>query len=125
MAEAVNTLPRIFALLVAVAALLAQPAWAGLADPTRPPAGLGQDATSETTPPALVVSTVFLMGKRPYAIVDGMTVRVGDRLGDARVTRIDEQGVWLAESGGKRLLKLLPEIDKRPLAGKKTMEKTR
>lgn len=122
MAEALNILPRTLALLVA---LLAQPAWAGLADPTRPPAGLGREAVGETAPPALVVSTVFLMGKRPYAIVDGMTVRVGDRLGDARVTRIDEQGVWLAEGTGKRLLKLLPDIDKRPPAGKKTMEKTR
>ncbi|MEW6676833.1 MAG: hypothetical protein AB1421_02840 [Pseudomonadota bacterium] len=122
MAEAVNTLPRTLVLLVTLAT---QPAWAGLADPTRPPPGQGSDAGGDTAPPALVVSTVFLMGKRPYAIVDGMTVRVGDRLCEARVTRIDEQGVWLAENGGKRLLKLLPDIDKRPPAGKKPMEKTR
>lgn len=86
------------------------------ADPTRPPAGLGSAAVAgqdvEGLPAPLIVQSVFLTGKRPYALVDDMTVRVGDRLADSRVSRIDEQGVWLGTRNNKRLLKLTPDVSK-------------
>lgn len=62
----------------------------------------------------LRVSGVFLAGKLSFAIVDDREIRVGDRLGDAQVTRIDEAGVWLRTPAGTRLLRLLPEIKKPP-----------
>ena len=93
------------------ATLLAQ---AGMNDPTRPPPGFGLPPGQAPAEAPLVVGGIFLMGTKPYALVDGMTVRVGDRLGEARVTRIDHQGVWLQGGAGKRLLKLAPEVEKRP-----------
>lgn len=100
------------------------PAWAAdLADPTRPPPRLGAQAVDAPAAPPLSVNGVFLMGQRPYAVVDGVTVRIGDPLGGGRVGRIDEQGVWLDGRAGRRLLRLVPGMDKRPASpGKASME---
>jgi hypothetical protein len=104
---------------------LASAAWCGMTDPTRPPPGFGAAGGSAAMAPPLVVSSVFLMGAHPYAQVDGMTVRPGDRLGDGRVSRIDAQGVWLRSRAGERLLRLVPGIDKTPAEpGRTRMEKT-
>jgi MSHA biogenesis protein MshK len=43
------------------------------------------------------------------AVVDGEMVRVGSRLGDAEVVKIDESGVVLRSSGRTETLKLLPD----------------
>lgn len=96
-------------------ALLAQSALA-VQDPTRPPAGLvtPPPGMSQDEGAPLVVSGVFVVGKQTFAIVGEREVRVGDRLGDVGVTRIDETGVWLRTSSGPRLLRLLPEIKKLP-----------
>ena len=85
-------------------------------DPTRPPPGFNLQAESEEAPreAPLVVNTLFLMGTRPYALVDGQVVRVGDRLEAGRVVKINEYGVWLKTSTGSRQLKLLPEVQKTP-----------
>lgn len=105
---------------------LASAAWGGMTDPTRPPPGFAEQGTVAVAEPPLVVTGVFLMDKRPYAVVDGMTVRVGDRLGDGNISRIDETGVWLATRSGRRLLRLVPEIDKKPAGQDRTrMEKTK
>ena len=91
-----NKLPRVFvhaktlffSIWLAGSALLS-PGLAS-ADPTRPPPGLNGAtvAEQETIVPEapLIVQSVFLTSKRPYAIVDDMTVRVGDRLADSRVS---------------------------------------
>lgn len=106
--------------------LVAAPALADMTDPTRPPPGFSTQGSVQVAEPPLLVTSVFLMGERPYALVDGMTVRVGDRLGDGRVNRIEEQGVWLKTRAGKRLLRLVPGIDKKPAhQGKTRMEKTK
>ena len=113
------------ALLLAIL-LAAAPALAGMTDPTRPPPGFSAQGMNPVAEPPLLVTSVFLMGTRPYALVDGITVRVGDRLGDGRVNRIEEQGVWLKTRAGKRLLRLVPGIDKKPAnQGKTRMEKTK
>jgi hypothetical protein len=107
-------------------ASLTPSAWGDMTDPTRPPPGFSVQGTVQVAEPPLLVTSVFLMDKRPYALVDGVTVRVGDRLGDGRVNRIEEQGVWLKTRAGKRLLKLVPGIDKKPVhQGKTRMEKTK
>jgi len=107
------------------AALLLSPARAELPDPTRPPPALSVDAGGEALQPALRVTSVFLMGKRPYAIVDDLTVRVGDPLADGKVRAIDERGVWLATPAGKRLLPLVPGMDKRMAGKNNPLEKKR
>lgn len=94
-------------------------AGADMTDPTRPPPGFNQPATGQTTPMSteeeapLQVNSVFLMGTKPYAMVDGMIVHVGDKLGSGRVSRIDETGVWMKMKTGSRLLPLVSGIEKK------------
>lgn len=90
---------------------------ADMGDPTRPPAGFSEKAAEAPQEAALLVSSVFLMGAKPYAILDGQVVRVGDRLKAGRIRKIDESGVWLKTPSGMRQLKLLPDV-KKTLAGK-------
>jgi hypothetical protein len=93
-------------------------------DPTRPPTGFVEKPLTEApgqapaveTPPQ--VAAVFLLSARPYALVDNQVVRVGDKLGGGRVSRIDEHGVWLKTAAGIQQLKLLPDVKKTP-AGRK------
>lgn len=95
---------------------------ADLADPTRPPSGFSEQATTAPPAPPLRVQSLFLMGAKPYAIVDGRVVRTGDRLEAGRVGKIDATGVWLRTPAGNKQLKLLPDVAKTP-AGKGKMEK--
>ncbi|HRH80807.1 MAG TPA: hypothetical protein PLW81_07165 [Thiobacillaceae bacterium] len=85
-------------------------------DPTRPPPGLADNSpeAAQAVQAAPQVSSIFRAGRLVFAIIDGREVKVGDRLGDGRVTRIDETGVWLRTPQGSRLLPLLPEVKKRP-----------
>ncbi len=110
------------ALLLGLSLGIAAPANAS--DPTRPPPGFSDTELSGATPAApqsaaLAVSSLFLMGDKPYAVVDGMIVRPGDPLADGKVVRIDATGVWLRVGAGKgeaglRQLKWLPEVVKTP-----------
>jgi hypothetical protein len=104
-----------------------------ITDPTKPPASFqlsttisGQQGTQEGTmadslTPAkapLSVTSLFLMGDNPYALVDGVILRPGDPLAEGKISKIDAQGVWLKvpneETGGSSLrqIKLLPDISK-------------
>lgn len=97
---------------------------ADMTDPTRPPTGFSEQPRAAEAPQAapLLVSSVFLMGKKSYAILDGQVVRVGDRLESGRIGKIDESGVWLQTPTGPIQLKLLPDVKKTPV-GKGKMEK--
>jgi hypothetical protein len=95
---------------------------ADMADPTQPPPGYSsRELADPTIPapvvPALRVESLFLMGDKPYALVDGIIVRPGDPLADGRIARIDAAGVWLRVPGARRnrLLKWLPDVVKTPL----------
>lgn len=88
---------------------------AELADPTRPPSGFAERTQDAPKEAPLRVGSVFLMGAKPYAILDGQVVRVGDKLEAGRVSRIDETGVWLKTPAGSRQLKLLPDVEKTPV----------
>lgn len=88
-------------------------------DPTRPPPGFAESgAGAAPGEPALAVTSLFLMGARPYAVVDGQIVHVGDHLGEGRIRRIDAQGVWLRTAAGTKLLRLLPGVEKVEKTGK-------
>jgi hypothetical protein len=116
---------QLLAPLLALALLLsAFPAFAAdLGDPTRPPAGFSEQPKAADAPKEapLQVSSVFLMGSKPYAVVDGQVVRVGDKLEAGQVVRINESGVWLKTPSGPRQLKLLPDVIKTPV-GKTKVE---
>jgi len=99
---------------------------ADIGDPTRPPTGFSEQVSAKDTPheAPMLVNSVFLMGSKSYAVLDGQVVRVGDKLADGRISKIDEAGVWLRTPTGPRQLKLLPDVKKTPVGrGKEKVEK--
>lgn len=66
------------------------------------------------------------MGDRPYAVVDGRIVRLGDPLAKGKVARIDATGVWIGVPGAGRAspsmrhIKWLPNVAKTPTQVAKT-----
>jgi hypothetical protein len=61
---------------------------------------------------ARVLQSVLIAPGRSVAVIDGETVKVGSRVGDAKVVRIDETGVTLAQSGKTEILTLFPDAKK-------------
>lgn len=108
--------------IVLCLALVADLALAQLRDPTRPPGGgadapaLAADAGTESG-----VSAIFLRsGAKPAALVDGVYVEQGGKLGDRRVIKITEATVVLrAADGSREVMKLVPGVQKEPVVPKK------
>jgi hypothetical protein len=105
--------------------LLQSAAFGQINDPTQPPPGYSTSAPApkvEAPPPEapLLVTSLFLLGDKPWAVVDGLIVRPGDPLANGQVGKIDANGVWISITGadkassGMRLLKLLPTVVKSP-----------
>ena len=84
-----------------------------LPDPTRPPAGM--DATIPVVAPSGPVLQLIrtIDGKR-MAIISGQAVKVGAKVGEAIVTRIDEDRVVLRGAEGVQTLMLFPDVIKSP-----------
>jgi MSHA biogenesis protein MshK len=87
-----------------------------LPDPTRPPAVLGQAgdggaSSSEAGRP--VLQSVLISPGRTMAMISGRMVRVGDRVGEARVIKISETEVVLRNGKELETLKLFPGVEKR------------
>ncbi len=101
--------------------LPASGAWAeGAPDPTRPPAALLTEpvgAVPGAAPASSKLQSVLISAGRKSAIIGGQLVHVGDKYGDARVTRITESGVVLKTGSATETLKLFPDVEKRVVRG--------
>lgn len=110
----------LFALLTAL--LLPQAQAQVLVDPTRPPdAPLpGNDAglIAIRAVPQLQSVLVASSGRR-VAVIDGRTVRVGDKVGEASVDGIGETTVTLRRGKTLETIRLYPKAAERNNAGKK------
>ena len=84
-----------------------------LTDPMRPPAF---DATAGTDagPGSRLQSTLLSHGRR-LAIIDGQTVALGGKIGDATVVDITPTQVVLRRGSETEALQLLPGAEKRPV----------
>jgi len=114
---------RVIAAAMFFALVLHGAAHADITDPTQPPPGFSEQpgaAAPAQQEAALVVSSLFLMGAKPYAVVDDQIVRPGDPLAGGKVAKIDANGVWVSVPGGgkakpsMRQLKWLPAVVKTP-----------
>ena len=120
-----------FVLAVASAGLGAQPVAVSLADPTKPP-------STFTTPAALVdelrtgpdLQSVVIPEKgadgkksRPVAIIGGQEVRLGEMLGERRLTRLTEREAVLEGPDGIERLLLTPGIEKTNITRKSVAAK--
>ena len=88
-----------------------------LTDPTRPPTEpLPSDAPTALAPadaskPRL--QTILISPTRKLAVIDGRTVALGERFGDARLVSISETAVVLKRGDKTETLRLLPgELEK-------------
>lgn len=107
-------LTRVFAISVFLGAHgTATGAPAGVfVDPTRPPSPATGVPSGDKGAQSRTLQSVLIAPGRSVAVVDGEMVRVGSRLGDARVVKIDESGVVLSGSGRTEILRLLPDLKK-------------
>ena len=87
-------------------------------DPTRPPAGyMGTGADAGADPgeagDGLKLQSVMISPTQKTAIINGALVKLGEKYGDAVLTRVAENEVVLRSGGVNRVLKLYPSVDKR------------
>ena len=105
--------PSSFALCLALLA----PALAAaqiLIDPTRPPVGyLATEADAGEDGGGLMLQSVMISPTQKTAIINGVVVKLGEKYGDAVLTRVAESEVVLRSGGVNRVLKLYPGVDKR------------
>jgi MSHA biogenesis protein MshK len=86
----------------------------GLVDPTRPPPEAASAGPATAAAPAPLVSEPrlqsILISKRPggrrVAVIDGQTLRVGDRINGARLVSLSETEAVLERGGKGQVLKL-------------------
>jgi MSHA biogenesis protein MshK len=100
-------------ILALLLGLLAMPAAAdvfsgGLADPTRPTGSGGH----ENSAPSSGVTAIRISGSERLAVIDGRTVKIGDRYGDAQIADIRPYEVILERAGRKTSLRLVPKLEK-------------
>jgi MSHA biogenesis protein MshK len=99
--------------LIALALLAATAAAAqGLSDPTRPPAPAERVERAEA--PLSRLQSVLISPGRKLAVIDGQTVALGGRIGDATVIAIAPTQVILQAGATYQTLKLHPGIEKKP-----------
>lgn len=85
-----------------------------LGDPMRPPAATAADAGETRGEAAARLQSVLISRGRKVAVIDGRSVRLGERVGDATVVAISPSEVTLQRGAERQTLKLLPGIEKKP-----------
>ena len=86
-----------------------------LADPTRPPAVLDAKIEQSAEQPATVpvLQSVLISPTRRLAVINGQTVALGEKYGEARLVKISEGEVVLRNGQDVQVLKLFPSVEKR------------
>lgn len=110
-------------LILALAAVaLSGYAVADAFDPTRPPPSHYQAKPGDPEQQSrLVVTSMILHPDKSYALVGSRVVKVGDVLGEGRVIKIDQFGIWIKTGRGIEQIKLLPGVAKQPASARKTI----
>lgn len=87
----------------------------GLGDPTRPPNVMdaGGDVVEAGGP---VLQSVMISGTRRSAIIGGQLVGLGQKYGEAKLIRVAEGEVTLAQGNETTVLHLFPGIEKKMIA---------
>lgn len=101
---------------LAVAAICCAAQAQALGDPTRPPgtAGLADGAEPGAQSSAPQLQSILISPQRRLAVINGQTVALGGRIGDATLLAISETGVVLRRGGQLETLRLLPDAGKKP-----------
>jgi len=87
-----------------------------LADPTRPTTGREQEDK-----PKPVLHAVYLSPRRTSAIIDGQEVKLGEKFGEATLTKIKDTEVILTHPDGTiELIRMHPGIEKKMIDPRQT-----
>jgi hypothetical protein len=106
-------------MLLCLAAAAGTPAWAQLADPTRPPQLAVQPADAAAAAAQAPTGLQSIIYKkdgqgRAAAVINGQVVQLGGRLGDMRLVKVAEDHVILLGPEGRETLRLTPAVEKMP-----------
>lgn len=89
---------------------------ATLADPTRPPATASEPAATGAAaiPASGGLQTVIVgRGHKPMAVINGIMVGLGEKVGDATLVKLTESEAVLQGPAGREVLHLLPGVSKK------------
>ena len=86
-----------------------------LPDPTRPPASMENPTAPSAVPTGPVVQVIRTVRGQRSALISGQQVVPGSKLGETVVTRIEEDRVELRGPEGTQILRLFPDVEKRPI----------
>jgi hypothetical protein len=90
-------------------------------DPMRPPpvaqrAAVGQPVESAAVPVAPVARHLLIVNGERFVIEGSRRRAVGDKLGEARIERIEDTAVVVSNNGVRQRIPLFAGVVKRPLA---------
>ena len=80
-----------------------------LPDPTKPPAEVAAPAAAASSASGL--QSVLIAPRRRAAIINGQTVELGEKYGEARLVEVSERGVVLRGPQGRQVLTLFPGVE--------------
>lgn len=93
---------------------------ATLADPTRPAVTVSEPAsgsvsTGAGTPasPSGLQTVIIGRGRKPTAVINGIMVELGDKIGEATLVKLSETEAVLQGPAGREVLQLLPGVVKK------------
>ncbi|HJV83165.1 hypothetical protein [Noviherbaspirillum sp.] len=95
-----------------------------LSDPTRPPVAASSELASGQAAAGPILQSILISPHRAEAIINGQTVKVGDKVGEAKVVRITESEVFLRSGKDLQALKLFPNIEKNSTRGASAPKRT-
>lgn len=90
---------------------------ADLPDPTRPPASLVQASDEAllgqkvTVTPSAGLQSTLISSTRRAAIIDGKTVELGAKHGEAQLIEVNEGNVVLQNGSVRQVLSLFPDVN--------------
>jgi MSHA biogenesis protein MshK len=86
----------------------------GVPDPTRPPdAVAGQTLESASALPSGLQSIIRRQGAKSGAVINGIYVELGGKVGEATLERIGEDSVDLRSATGRETMYLTPGVGKK------------
>lgn len=94
-----------FALLLGAVPALTAPL-----DPTQPPASLRGSSAEVNSSAPLQLQAIVRGAKSSRALIDGMSLRVGDELAGLRVLAINPHSVLIERQGQRQLLRLAEPV---------------
>lgn len=91
-------------------------------DPTRPAIDTGVAASAGKAAPSPVAGLQSIIQRntgKPAALINGVVVELGGRVGDARLVKIGDDFVVLRGAMGNEILRLTPDAEKKAVRKEK------